>query len=86
MSYATESMAMSQNEAGPRDYLETILCTEYCVIAINIGLKTSKDLYTCFRRKTNQNVCVLVICTTAKCLSNCRLPLHAASQAHCFQW
>ena len=31
------------------------------MIAINIGLKTSNDLYTCFRRKTNQ-MCDVCMC------------------------
>ena len=30
------------------------LRAEKCVTAIHIGLKTSNDLYTCFKRKANQ--------------------------------
>ena len=35
-------------------YLDTNLCAEKCVTAINIALKTSNDLYTCLGRKTYQ--------------------------------
>ena len=37
-----------------RHYLDRNLRAEKCVTAINIRLKTSNDLYTCFRRKTCQ--------------------------------
>ena len=37
-----------------RHYLDTNLHAEKRVTAINIGLKTSSDLYTCLRRKTCQ--------------------------------
>ena len=37
-------MALPQNEAGLRHYLDTILRTDECVIATNIGLKTWNDL------------------------------------------
>ena len=37
-----------------RHYLDTNLRAEKCVTAINIGLKTSNDLYTCLRRNTCQ--------------------------------
>ena len=37
-----------------RHYLDTNLRAEKCVTAINIRLKTSNDLYTCFIRKTCQ--------------------------------
>ena len=37
-----------------RHYLDTNLRAEKRVTAINIGLKTSSDLYTCLRRKTCQ--------------------------------
>ena len=39
-------MSIPQMEAGLSHYLDTNLRAEYCVIAINIGLKTSNDLYT----------------------------------------
>ena len=35
-------------------YLDTNWRADICVTAINIGLKTSNHLYTCFIRKTNQ--------------------------------
>ena len=37
-------MALPQNEAGLRHYLDTIIRTDERVIAKNIGLKTSNDL------------------------------------------
>ena len=40
---------VSKYEADLRYYLGTNLCAEKCVIAINIGLKSSNDLYTCFK-------------------------------------
>ena len=40
---------VSKYEAGLRYYLGTHLCAEKCVIAINIGRKSSNDLYTCFK-------------------------------------
>ena len=62
-----DSMAMPQTEAGRRHYLAIYLRAEYCVIAITIGIKTSNDLYTCFRSKKNN--CVLVTYTTRKRLA-----------------
>ena len=67
---------MPQTEAGLRHYLGTNLRAEYSVIAIKTGLKTSNDLYTCFRRKTKQ------LCTHGvhyKKAPGLRLPLQAAS-------
>ena len=40
---------VSKYEAGLRNYLDKNLRAEKCVIAINIGLKSSNDLYTCFK-------------------------------------
>ena len=40
---------LSKYEADLRIYLDTNLPAEKCVIAINIGLKSSNDLYTCFK-------------------------------------
>ena len=40
---------VSKYEADLRNYLDTNLRAEKCVIAINIGLKSSNDLYTCFK-------------------------------------
>ena len=40
---------VSKYEAGLRNYLDTNLRANKCVIAINIGLKSSNDLYTCFK-------------------------------------
>ena len=40
---------VSKYEAGLRYYLGTNFRAEKCVIAINIGLKSSNDLYTCFK-------------------------------------
>ena len=45
---------VSKYEAGLRYTLDKKLRSEKCVIAINIGLKSSNNLYTCFRRKANQ--------------------------------
>jgi hypothetical protein len=45
---------VSKYEAGLRYTLDKKLRAEKCVIAINIGLKSSNNLYTCFRRKANQ--------------------------------
>ena len=44
VSYTIGSMALPQNEAGLRHYLDTIMRTDERVIAKNIGLKTSNDL------------------------------------------
>ena len=43
---------LSNYAADLRHYLVINLRAEKCVSAINIGLKTSNDLYTCLRRKT----------------------------------
>ena len=40
---------VSKYEAGLHYYLGTNSCAEKCVIAINIGRKSSNDLYTCFK-------------------------------------
>ena len=40
---------VSKYEAGLRNYLGTNLRPEKCVIAINIGLKSSNDFYTCYK-------------------------------------
>ena len=45
---------LSKYAADHRHYLHTNLRAEKRVPAINIGLKTSNDLYTCLRRKTYQ--------------------------------
>ena len=45
---------LSDYAADLRHYLDTNLRADKCVPAINIGLKTSNDLYTCLRRKTYQ--------------------------------
>ena len=44
MSYTIGYMALSQNEACLRHYLDTLMCTDERVIATNIRLKTSNDL------------------------------------------
>ena len=67
--------------------LDTNLRAKKCVIAINIGLKTSNDLYTCFRRKTNQLCSYLCTrdlhnnkCLAYSCLCLCMLlPKHNVS-------
>ena len=40
---------VSKYEAGLHYYLGTNSCAEKCVITINIGRKSSNDLYTCFK-------------------------------------
>ena len=40
---------VSKYEADLRNYLDTNLRAEKCVTVINIGLKSSNDLYTCFK-------------------------------------
>ena len=68
---------VSKYAADYRHCLDTNLCGEKCVTAINIGLKTSNDLYTCLRRKTYQmRTRELHYC---KELGSCRLPVHADS-------
>ena len=52
VSYAIDAMATSQNYAGLRHYLDTILSTEICVVAISIGLKISND----FQKEDKSNV------------------------------
>ena len=44
MSDTIGSMALHQNEASLRHYLDTIMCTDERVIATNIALKTSNEL------------------------------------------
>ena len=47
---------VSNNEAGLCHYLDTNLRAEKCVTAINIGLKTSNDIYTWFQKEGKSNV------------------------------
>ena len=56
VSYTIGSMALPQNEAGLRHYLDTITRTDERVIAKNICLKTSNDLALVSLRKINQIV------------------------------
>jgi hypothetical protein len=44
VSYTIGSVALPQDEAGLRHYLDTIMRTDERVLAKNIGLKTSNDL------------------------------------------
>ena len=44
VSYTIGSMALPQNEAGLRHYIDAILQTDERVVATHIGLKTSNDL------------------------------------------
>ena len=57
------------------------------MIAINIGLKISIDLYTFFRRKKNK-LCTSELYTTGKCLAEgylCMLlPVHTVSSGSAF--
>ena len=50
-------MALPQNEAGLRHYLDTLMRTDERVIATNIGLKTTNDLALVSRGRSNK--CVL---------------------------
>ena len=73
MSYTIDSMALSQNEAGLRHYLDKILSADERVIAKNIGLKTSSDLALVPRGRSIK--CVLcdlydVSYSIAKCLAD----------------
>ena len=62
-----------------RHYLDTNLRAEKRVTAVNIGLKTSNDLYTCLRRKTCQMRTLELVTLLQRMRHLCRLALHAYS-------
>ena len=62
-----------------RQYLNTNLRAEKCVTAIDIGLKTSNDLFTCFRRKTCQMRTLELHVLLQRMRHLCRLTLHVDS-------
>ena len=64
-SYTIGSMALPQNEAGLRRYLDTILRADERVIPTNIGLKTSNVLALVSRGRASK--CVLCDLYYVKC-------------------
>jgi hypothetical protein len=88
VSYTIGYMALPQNEACLRHYLDTLMCTDERVIATNIRLKTSNDLSLVSRGRSIK--CVLCdlyyVSLYYSRAPGWRLPLHTGSLAYCIQW